>query len=176
MIWFGSAQTTGVVLLYGDKKLRVLFICLANICRSPTAEAVFRQYVKQAGLAERIVIDSAGTADYHVGEAPDPRACGVASQRGYDLTRLRARRVSEKDFAGFDYILAMDVENMRALLEVCPQQYTHKVKLITDYCSIAGCTIPDPYVGGPEGFIHMLDLVEDAAEGLLRHIRTELQA
>lgn len=176
MVRLVSARIAGGASLYGNKKVSVLFICLANICRSPTAEAVFRQYVKQAGLAQRIVIDSAATADYHVGEPPDPRACRVASLRGYDLTRMRARQVTEQDFAKFDYILTMDVENLRALLRLCPQEHGRKVTLFTDFCSTSRCTIPDPYIGGREGFEHMLDLIEDAAHGLLRHMQSKAQA
>lgn len=161
--------------MYYGKKVRVFFVCLANICRSPTAEVVFRQYVKQAGLAEFFQIDSAGTGNHHIGEPPDPRACRIASQRGYDLTRLRARQVNKNDFAQFDYVLAMDIENMRALVHLCPREHGHKVRLLTDFCSAGTCTIPDPYSGGPEGFVHMLDLVEDAARGFLRHIRSEMQ-
>jgi protein-tyrosine phosphatase len=158
----------------GRKKVRVLFVCLANICRSPTAEGVFRQYVKQAGLAKRISADSAGTSNYRLGEAPDVRACDVAFQRGYDLSGLRARQIEEKDFADFDYIVAMDIDNIRALATLCPREHGRKVSLLTDYCSKPACTIPDPYTGGPEDFVHMLNLVEDAAAGLLRHIADEL--
>ena len=160
----------------GHKKVRVLFVCLANICRSPTAEGVFRQYVKQAGLAKQIRIDSAGTSDYRIGEAPDPRACDVAFQRGYDLSGLRARQIDEQDFAEFDYIVAMDVDNIRALARLCPPEHGPKVSLLTDYCSKPACTIPDPIGGGPEDFVHTLNLIEDAADGLLRHIALELAA
>ena len=157
-------------------RTRVLFVCLANICRSPTAEAVFRQHVKQAGFADRILVDSAGTAAYHIGEPPDSRACRVALQRGYDLTGLRARQVEKRDFAEFEYIVVMDLENMRALAPLCPPEHGHKVKLFTDYCSTGACTISDPVIGGPQDFIHMLDRIEDGAQGLLRHIIREMEA
>jgi protein-tyrosine phosphatase len=156
-------------------RTRVLFVCLANICRSPTAEAVFRQHVKQAGLADRILVDSAGTAAYHTSEPPDSRARRVALQRGYDLTGLRARQVDRTDFAEFDYIVVMDLENLRALAPLCPPEHGHKVKLFADYCSTGACTISDPYIGGPDDFAHMLDRIEDGADGLLRHIIREME-
>lgn len=155
-------------------KVGVLFVCLANICRSPTAEAVFRKCVKEAGLAEHIVVASAGTRIGRSGEAPDPRACRVAARRGYDLTGLRTRRLRKDDFSDFDYIVVMDIENMRALAPLCPSQEGHKVKLFTDFCSQGGCTISDPYFGGEKDFAHMLDRIEDGASGLLHHIACRL--
>ena len=154
--------------------IKVLFVCLGNICRSPTAEGVFMQHVKEAGLEGRIVADSAGTGDYHVGEPPDERACETAARRGYDLSGLRARQVTRNDFAEFDYILAMDNENLRSLKRFCPPEHGHKVKLFTEYCSQGACAVPDPYGGGPQGFEHVLDLIEDSSHGLLDHLRTEL--
>ena len=154
--------------------VKILFVCMGNICRSPTAEGVFRHYVKAAGLERRIVIDSAGTGDWHVGAPPDYRACDAAANRGYDLSALRARQVSRKDFAEFDYILAMDHENLRTLTRWCPPEHLHKVKLFTEYCDSGACAVPDPYGGGPQGFEHVLDLVEAAAQGLLRHLQKEL--
>ena len=154
----------------------VLFVCLGNICRSPTAEGVFRQLVKEAGLAERIRTDSAGTGDYHIGERPDPRACWAASRRGYDLSPLRARQVSAQDFHDFDYVLAMDEQNARALQRIAPAELAGKIRLFTDFASRGERGVPDPYAGGPQGFEFVLDLVEDAAQGLLRHIRAELSA
>ena len=156
------------------KTIKVLFVCLGNICRSPTAEGVFRQHVKEAGLAGRIVADSAGTGDYHIGERPDPRACWAASRRGYDLAPLRARQVTQQDFVEFDYILAMDEQNMRTLTQLAPAAHAHKLKMITEFCSTGECGVPDPYAGGPQGFEFVLDIVEDAAQGLLRHLRSEL--
>ena len=154
--------------------LKVLFVCLGNICRSPTAEGVFRQLLKEAGLEDRVVVDSAGTGDYHIGEPPDERACTTAARRGYDLTGLRARQVARDDFANFDYVLAMDIENLRALKRFCPPEYGHKVMLFTEFCSGGACVVPDPYGGGPDGFEHVLDLVEDASQGLLEHLREKL--
>jgi protein-tyrosine phosphatase len=157
------------------RKTKVLFVCLGNICRSPTAEGVFRQLVKEAGLADRIEVDSAGTGDYHIGERPDPRACWAASRRGYDLTRLRARQVGRHDFYEFDYVLAMDEQNMRALNQLAPPEHAHKLKMFTDFCSSGECGIPDPYAGGPQSFEDVLDLVEDSAQGLLRRLRSEVE-
>ena len=155
-------------------RTRVLFVCLGNICRSPTAEGVFRQLVKEAGLADAIEVDSAGTGDYHIGEKPDPRACWAASRRGYDLSSLRARQVTAKDFQDFDYVLAMDEQNLRALQRIAAPDGAHKLKMLTDFCSSGECGIPDPYIGGPEGFDRVLDIVEEGAQGLLRHIRSEI--
>ncbi|MGZ5091050.1 MAG: low molecular weight protein-tyrosine-phosphatase [Burkholderiales bacterium] len=157
------------------KKIRVLFVCLGNICRSPTAEGVFRQLVKEAGLANSVEVDSAGTGDYHLGERPDPRACWAASRRGYDLTPLRARQVTRGDFEQFDYVMAMDEQNLRALKQLAPEEHAHKLKMLTDFCSNGECGVPDPYAGGPQGFEFVLDLVEDAAQSLLRQIRTQTQ-
>ena len=157
-----------------DKSVKVLFVCMGNICRSPTAEGVFRHLVEQAGLQTLIVIDSAGTGDWHVGAPPDSRACRAAAQRGYDLTSLRGRQVSRKDLGAFDYVLAMDDENVRALKRISPRDQSHKIRLFTDFSSTGACSVPDPYAGGPQDFERVLDLVEDAAQGLLRHIRTAL--
>jgi protein-tyrosine phosphatase len=157
------------------RKTKVLFVCLGNICRSPTAEGVFRQLVKEADLADRIEVDSAGTGDYHIGERPDPRACWAASRRGYDLTPLRARQVGRHDFYEFDYVLAMDEQNMRALQQLAPPEHAHKLKMFTDFCSSGDCGIPDPYAGGPQSFEDVLDLVEDSAQGLLRRLRSEVE-
>ena len=157
-----------------DRPLRVLFICLGNICRSPTAEGVFRNLVEEAGLSDRIVIDSAGTGDYHIGSPPDERACEAAARRGYDLSALRARQVNRRDFAEFDYVLAMDEQNVRTLKSLAPAEHAHKVKLFTEFNSTPTRAVPDPYAGGPDGFELVLDLVEDAARGLLRDVRKRL--
>jgi protein-tyrosine phosphatase len=154
----------------------VLFVCLGNICRSPTAEGIFRHYVGEAGLEDRIQIDSAGTGEWHIGSPPDPRACAAAAERGYDLSALRARQVARSDFGDFDYVLAMDEENLRGLRRLCPPEHAYKVKLLTDFSSTGASTVPDPYAGGPEGFQLVLDVVEDCARGLLRHVRRALEA
>ena len=151
--------------------VRVLFICMGNICRSPTAEAVFRHVVEQAGLADKIRIDSAGTHGYHVGEAPDRRALAAARQRGYRMDGLCARQVDVDDFAAFDYVLAMDKQNLAGLKEICPRQFVTRLHLFMRFSEQYGaCDVPDPYYGGTKGFETVLDMVEDAARGLLRHI------
>jgi protein-tyrosine phosphatase len=152
--------------------LRVLFVCMGNICRSPTAEGVFKRVVRDAGLAGRIVSDSAGTHDYHIGEPPDARAQRAAANRGYDLAALRGRQVHPRDFEAFDYVLAMDEVNRRTLQRLCPPQHAHKVRLFLEFGrDPAVREVPDPYYGGPEGFERVLDLVEEAALGLLEHLR-----
>ncbi|MGH8642037.1 MAG: low molecular weight protein-tyrosine-phosphatase [Burkholderiales bacterium] len=151
-------------------KISVLFVCTGNICRSPTAEAVFKHCVREAGLAGRIVSDSAGTHDYHVGEPPDPRTQRAAKRRGYELGALRARRVRRDDFERFDYVLAMDEANLWQLERLCPREHAHKLKLFLDFGGGPPREVPDPYYGGPEGFERVLDLVEGAAQGLLRHL------
>jgi low molecular weight protein-tyrosine phosphatase len=155
------------------KPVHVLFVCTGNICRSPTAEAVFVRCVEKAGLAGTIVSDSAGTHDYHVGEPPDPRAQAAGKRRGYDLAQLRARRVRRDDFERFDYVLAMDEGNLRQLERLCPREHAHKLKLFLDFGGASPREVPDPYYGGPEAFERVLDLVEGAAQGLLRHLRDQ---
>jgi len=150
---------------------RVLFVCLGNICRSPTAEGVFRKLAAEHGLAERIEIDSAGTGAWHVGHPPDPRALAEARRRGMDLSGLRARQVRPEDFERFDLILAMDQENLEDLLAICPPQYRDKVRLFTAF-GPPGCPkeVPDPYYGGPDGFRKVFDLIEACGRGLLEHL------
>lgn len=150
---------------------RVLFVCMGNICRSPTAEGVFKHLVAQHGLAERIESDSAGTHDYHLGAPPDARAQAAAMRRGYDLSALRARQVTAEDFADFDYVLAMDETNRKALRQLCPAHNRDRVRLLLEFATEAGRReVPDPYYGGDQGFEEVLDMVQDAAQGLLRHI------
>jgi protein-tyrosine phosphatase len=157
------------------KPLRILFVCLGNICRSPTAEAVFRKHVKAAGLDRRILIDSAGTGNYQIGKPPDHRACSAAAKRGYDLTARPARQVRLGDFLEFDYILAMDEDNLAQLKQQCPPEHADKLGLLTDFSSTGARTIPDPYGGGADDFEKVLDLIEDAANGLLRTLVQRLQ-
>ena len=156
-------------------QIRILFVCTGNICRSPTADGVFKHYVAEAGLAERIASDSAGILDYHVGEPPDARAQLAARLRGYDLSTLRGRQVSHRDFADFDYLLAMDENILHALVRLSPPQHAHKLKLFMEFSAIAGSReVPDPYYGGPKVFEQVLDMVEQAAQGLLRHLRAQI--
>lgn len=145
---------------------------MGNICRSPTAEAVFRHYVENAGLSEQIQIDSAGTHNYHIGDAPDSRAQRAAQQRGYDMSALRGRQVEESDFHRFDYVLAMDRANLAVLQRLAPSANDAEVRLFLDYARHhAEREVPDPYYGGADGFERVLDMIEDGAEGLLQHIR-----
>ena len=155
-----------------DPRVGVLFVCMGNICRSPTAQGVFAKLVREHGLLDHIGIDSAGTHAYHVGEPPDARAQQAALQRDVDLSGLRARQVTYDDFFNFDYILAMDRDNMEILTEVSPRHMHEKIRLFLDFAPNAGeSEVPDPYFGGTKGFERVLDLVETAAEGLLSHIR-----
>lgn len=153
------------------RQVKILFVCTGNICRSPTAEGVFRHYVAQAGLADRIAADSAGTHDYHIGEPPDARAQRIAGKRGYDLSGLRGRQVSKMDFSEFDYVLAMDEHNLQLLKRLCPPEHAHKLKLFLEFALGAELReVPDPYYGGVDGFERVLDMIEQAAQGLLRHL------
>jgi len=154
----------------------VLFVCMGNICRSPTVEGVFRR-VAEAELGQfTIDIDSAGTHAYHVGEAPDPRARRAAERRGIDLSTLRARRISGEDFARFDLVLGMDPLNIVVMEEVCPPEYRDRIRLLLEFAPQAGREdVPDPYYGGSNGFEYVLDLAEQASAGLLTHIRQKLE-
>lgn len=150
----------------------VLFVCLGNICRSPTAEGVFRHRLQQAGLADQVRVDSAGTGAWHVGKVPDERAQDAAATRGYDLSPLRARQVCSHDFEDFDLILAMDQSNLQDLQSLCPVEYQHKIRLLLDYADEAAeREVPDPYYGDGDGFQRVLDLVENASDGLLSALR-----
>jgi len=156
------------------KKISVLFCCMGNICRSPTAEAVFRARVEEAGLAPQILIDSVGTHDYHIGDPPDLRTQRAAKQRGYDLSNLRGRQVEVVDFSRFDYVLAMDNANMAILHRLCPSAQRDRLGFFLDYAqSHQETEVPDPYSGGEDGFERVLDMVEDAAAGLLLHIQKQ---
>ena len=153
-------------------KVSVVFICLGNICRSPTAEGVFRHIVQQDGLDEWISTDSAGTHAYHIGEQPDRRSQQTARERGIDLSDLRGRKAIESDFYDFDYVLAMDDENFSILKDICPSGYEDKLSLFLDFTDEYSDTqVPDPYYGGEQGFEHVFDLVESASKGLLADIK-----
>lgn len=152
--------------------VRVLFVCLGNICRSPTAEGVFRHVVERAGLKDRIEIDSAGTHAYHIGDPPDLRSQEAARRRGIDLSSLRGRKASAEDIERFDYILAMDAENLANLRAICPAGLDEKVRLFLEFApNRPEREVPDPYFGGESGFERVLDMIEEAAHGLLAHVR-----
>lgn len=153
------------------KKISILFVCMGNICRSPTAEGVFRHFVVSAAMEEHIEIDSAGTHAYHGGEPADRRAIAAAEQRGYSLTEIRARKVVDEDFEKFDYILAMDRDNLASLSDQSSPQQQHKLRLFLDFSESNDDEIPDPYYGGAAGFERVLDLVEEASRGLLETLQ-----
>ena len=147
---------------------RVLFVCLGNICRSPTAEAVFRDLVQREAPGLTIDADSAGTHAYHIGSAPDARSVAAALRRGIDMSRLQARLVEAADFERFDLLLAMDEQNYRHLVRMAPPEYRERVRLLLEFAPEQGRReVPDPYYGGATGFEDVLDLVEEAARGLL---------
>ncbi len=154
------------------QEISVLFVCMGNICRSPTAEGVFRKLVADAGLDEKIHIESAGTHAYHSDEPADRRAQAAAARRGFDLADIRARRVSATDFTEFDLILAMDSLNLATLQDRAGEDCTSSIRLFLEFSESARETeVPDPYYGGTAGFERVLDIVEIAAEGLLQHLR-----
>ncbi|MCF6253893.1 MAG: low molecular weight phosphotyrosine protein phosphatase [Thiomicrorhabdus sp.] len=157
-----------------SKKVSVLFVCLGNICRSPTAHGVFRKLVREAGLEELIEIDSAGTAAFHVGKAPDTRSTLVAKARGVEMADLRARQVDLGDFYQYDYVLAMDEANFFNLKEMALPEHDDKIKLFLEYTrEYPETEVPDPYYGGAQGFDHVFDLVESASKGLLQCIQKD---
>jgi protein-tyrosine phosphatase len=154
--------------------IKILFVCLGNICRSPTAEAVFRQKITEAGL-KGVMIDSAGTAAYHLGNPPDTRSQQTALDHGVDLSKQRARQVVRGDYAEFDYIIAMDHENLRNMQHDCPSDLHNKLFAFTEFCTKhAGVRdVPDPYYGGSDGFEKTFSIIDDAAEGFLNHIKAQ---
>jgi protein-tyrosine phosphatase len=152
-------------------KHRVLMVCMGNICRSPTAEVVLRHKLRERGLDALVEVDSAGTHAYRTGDPPDARSQRHARKRGYDLSPLRARLVTDEDFERFDLILAMDWDTLEMLQAQCPQ--THRVKLgrLTQHARrFQSAVVPDPFLGGPAGFESVLDLLEDACDGLVEHL------
>ncbi|MCG2584804.1 low molecular weight protein-tyrosine-phosphatase [Massilia sp. TS11] len=155
--------------------ISILFVCMGNICRSPTAEGVFRAQAEAAGLGAQLHIDSAATHAYHTGEPPDARSIAHAARRGVDLSLLRARPVQPSDFSRFDLVLAMDHGNLDRLLAQCPDVHRHKLGLFMDYAEQhTSAIVPDPYYGGPEDFETVLDYVEAASSGLLAQLRKRL--
>lgn len=157
-------------------QLSVLFVCLGNICRSPTAQGVFEQQLREAGLSDQVYVDSAGTAGWHHGKAPDPRTQQVAHRRGYDLSRLRARQVEMEDFRRFDLILAMDEQNLRDLQALAPVDFDGELRLLLELTHPGQRkAVPDPYyTEGDAGFHEVVDLIEGASRVLLEHLRTRL--
>ncbi|MCX4029426.1 low molecular weight phosphotyrosine protein phosphatase [Endozoicomonas sp. SM1973] len=154
--------------------INVMFVCLGNICRSPTAHGIFQQMVVDDGLADRIQVASSGTSAYHIGEPPDGRSQQAASQRGYDLSWIRAQQVTLDDLEAYDYILAMDKNNLSALKQLAPVNHHNKLKLFMSFAQQQSeMEVPDPYYGGANGFAQVLDLVEMAAQGLLQQIKQE---
>ncbi|MFD2190160.1 low molecular weight protein-tyrosine-phosphatase [Pistricoccus aurantiacus] len=156
--------------------MRVLFVCLGNICRSPTAEGVLRHKLEAAGLADKVEVDSCGTSDWHLDQAPDPRAVEAASRRGVDIRQLRGRQISAEDFQYFDYILAMDDSNLANLEALQPANSRARLGLFLEFAGKPGEAIPDPYTGDDKGFEAVLDSVEQAADGLIATLRKRLEA
>ena len=168
-----SLPDLGHILAGADARpLRVLMVCMGNICRSPTAHGVFEQQVREAGLARRIEVDSAGTHDYHIGKPPDGRAQQHALRRGIDLSAQRARQLTRQDFDDFDLVLVMDDANEQAARALSPPGRRPHLRRLTDFCRRHTVSeVPDPYYGGADGFEQVLDLVEDACAGLLTALR-----
>ncbi|MFC7367624.1 MULTISPECIES: low molecular weight protein-tyrosine-phosphatase [Vreelandella] len=152
---------------------RVLFVCLGNICRSPTAEGVFQRAVEQAGLGSHVSIDSCGVAGWHVGKPPDQRSQAAALQRGVDISHLRARQLSASDFLAFDYVLAMDRDNLHAMRALQPAESQAHVGLFLAFAGMPETDVPDPYYGGEEGFEQVLDMIEAASAGLIAELNRE---
>jgi protein-tyrosine phosphatase len=152
--------------------IKVLFVCMGNICRSPTAEGVFREFLRRQGLEGRVEVDSAGTHGYHVGESPDPRTQRAAAARGYDLSNIRARKVAPEDLEYFDIVLAMDRNNMEVLRRMCPPELVNRLQLFMTYAkNFDDDEVPDPFYGLGHGFDLVIDMVEDASSGLIQMLR-----
>ena len=161
--------------------MKVLFVCMGNICRSPTAHGVFARYLRERAPELDVEVDSAGTHDYHVGSPPDPRAIAAAARRGVDLTAQRARLVKVADFQRHDLIVAMDRLNREMLLDLSPAAYRERVRLLMEFAGVPlddgdQLDVPDPYYGGAVGFERVLELIEQAADGLLAEIRARMRA
>ena len=160
-----------------DFKYQILFVCMGNICRSPTAEAVFYKRLANQKLLHKVKIDSAGTHNFHPDAPPDERSQMHALKRGYDMSHLRARQIVDSDFEEFDLLLTMDWDNRALLEERCPAQHLHKVRGLAEFLQTSQASvIPDPYYGGDQGFEHVLDLIEEASEGLMKFTIQKVQA
>ena len=156
-------------------RVNVMFVCLGNICRSPTAHGIFAAMVKEEGLDEQIRVDSCGTSGWHIGNPPDPRSIAMAAERGFDLSVLRASQIQRADFETFDYVLAMDEQNLIDLRQVAPEDYRGCLDLFLSFDDENSAReVPDPYYGGEEGFVLAVDLIEAASRKLLAHIRATL--
>ncbi len=153
--------------------IKVLFVCLGNICRSPTACGVFASQVAESGLSDLIRVDSAGTSGWHNGASPDRRSMQYAAQHGYDLSFIRSRQVNRQDFIEQDLILAMDNENLDSLRQMCPPEHAHKLRLFLEFADLPVAEVPDPYYGGSEGFARVLNLVELGGLALLEHLTSK---
>jgi protein-tyrosine phosphatase len=152
--------------------IKVLFVCTGNICRSPTADGVFRKLVRDAGLEGHIGVDSCGLSAYHVGELPDPRSREMAKSRGIDLGDIRSRKIRPNDYHEFDYVLAMDAGHFHDMRRQAPATHHERIEMFLDYHpTMAGQSVPDPYYGGANGFVHVFDMIEEASKSLLAQIR-----
>lgn len=158
-----------------DTRIKVLMVCLGNICRSPTAEAVFRAQVESQGLADYFEIDSAGTGSWHIGKSPDARSMRAALNRNYDMSAQRARQVTPEDMAVFDYVFAMDRQNLHDLIDMSDPVHHDKISLFLHHGNMGHDEVPDPYYSGTDGFELVLDLIEDASTSLLRTLSAKHQ-
>ena len=156
-------------------RVSVLFVCLGNICRSPTAQGIFQELVNAEDLSNLIYIDSAGTGDWHIGKNPDSRSCQAALDRGIDISSLQARLIQKEDFEHFDYILVMDKKNLKEVSKMKPPDYPGHLELFLSFSLKPSIQeVPDPYFSGADGFDLVIDLVMNASKGLLRHIKKQL--
>ncbi len=158
-------------------KVSVLFVCMGNICRSPTAHGIFEHFVNNSPLSKQILVDSAGTQSHHNGEKPDKRSSELAQEKGYDLRYIRSRKVVSEDFENFDYIIAMDSDNLSDLRYKCPEEHLGKLHLFLELGDVAESRghvdVPDPYYGGMNGFKYVLDLVEEGSQNILGFIQAK---
>ncbi len=169
---YSCIKVEKILIMNKDKKVKVLFVCMGNICRSPTAHGVFEYRVKADKLADFIEVDSAGTHSYHIGEKPDRRSQETARAKGVDLSYIRSRQVVSDDFSYYDYILAMDNDNYALLEQACPEQYKNKIALFLEYSpTYLSKEVPDPYYGGANGFGDVFAMIDNASIGLLEALK-----